>query len=84
MPSRFINEIDNSLIERNTVGEREVVAASSEKYYNENSDDFKLGDLIDHETFGHGVIINISGDILSRRISSYDVRIHLLQLFELG
>jgi len=64
MPSRFINEIDNSLIERNTVGEREVVAASSEKYYNENSDDFKLGDLIDHETFGHGVIINISGDLI--------------------
>lgn len=64
MPSRFINEIDNSLIERNTVGEREVVAASSEKYYNENSDDFKLGDLIDHEIFGHGVIINISGDLI--------------------
>ena len=64
MPSRFINEIDNSLIERNTVGEREVVQVSSEKYYNENSDDFKLGDLIDHETFGHGVIINISGDLI--------------------
>ncbi len=64
MPSRFINEIDNSLIERNTVGEREVVQVSSEKYYNENSDDFKLGDLIDHEIFGHGVIINISGDLI--------------------
>ena len=23
-----------------------------------------MGDLIDHETFGHGVIINISGDLI--------------------
>lgn len=64
MPSRFINEIDPSLVERDTFGMETNVQASSEKYYNENSEELKLGDLIDHETFGHGVIINMSGDLI--------------------
>ncbi len=64
MPSRFINEIDTSLIERNTVGEREERASMGEKYYTDEVCDFKLGDLIDHEVFGHGVIIDMNGDLI--------------------
>ena len=64
MPSRFINEIDTSLIERNTIGEREEVQSSSTKFYNEGDVDFKLGDLVDHEAFGHGVVIKIDGDLM--------------------
>lgn len=64
MPSRFINEIDTSLIERNTIGEREEKPSSAEKFYNEKSDDLRLGDLIDHEMFGHGVIVKMDGDLI--------------------
>lgn len=66
MPSRFIDEIDPSLLERNTVGERESIFNPREKYYkdDEDAEELKSGDLIDHETFGHGVIINVSGDLI--------------------
>jgi len=64
LPSRFINEIDESLIKKNTLSEREIFSSTSKEYYKEESDDLKLGDLINHETFGHGVIVNISGDLI--------------------
>lgn len=64
LPSRFINEIDDSLIKKNTLSERELFPSTSKEYYKEESDDLKLGDLINHETFGHGVIVNMNGDLI--------------------
>ena len=29
-----------------------------------SNNDLKMGDLINHETFGHGVIISMNGDII--------------------
>lgn len=65
IPSRFINEIDESLIKKNALSEREVSKGNKEDYYNKETAEFKNGDLINHETFGHGVIIKIEDDILS-------------------
>lgn len=64
MPSRFINEIDESLIKKNSIGERELKSGSASEYYNEESDNLRLGDLINHETFGHGVIVKMEGDLI--------------------
>lgn len=66
IPSRFIDEIDESLLKKNILGEREIPKMSSETYYKdeEETSDFRNGDLIDHETFGHGVIVKIDGDLL--------------------
>ena len=66
MPSRFINEIDESLIKKNVLSERELgpKKSSSEFYNTDDVQEFKMGDLIDHETFGHGVIIKIDGDLI--------------------
>jgi len=64
MPSRFIGEIDESLIKKNSISEREAVSGSSEDFYNEGSLDWKLGELINHEEFGHGVIVKIDGDLI--------------------
>ncbi len=65
IPSRFINEIDESLIKKNALSERELSKGNKEDYYNKETTEFKNGDLINHETFGHGVIIKIEDDILS-------------------
>lgn len=64
LPSRFIDEIDDSLIEKNVIGERTELPGTKEKFYKEQTEDFKLGDLVDHDAFGHGVIVKIEGDLL--------------------
>ncbi len=64
IPSRFIGEIDEALIKKNEIGNREIQAGSAESYYKEENDELRLGDLIDHKTFGHGVIVKMNGDLI--------------------
>lgn len=66
IPSRFINEIDDSLIKKNNLSSIEFTnGKKAEDFYNKEDDvELKNGDLIDHEPFGHGVIINIDGDLI--------------------
>lgn len=66
LPSRFIDEIDESLIKKNSLSEREInFSKRNDNFYIEDRDvTFKNGDLIDHETFGHGVVIKIDGDLI--------------------
>ena len=61
-PSRFINEIDKNLIKTNNLAVQEE--KSAESFYKEVSEEFRLGDLINHETLGHGVIVKIDGNII--------------------
>ena len=65
--SRFIKEIDPSVMNYTNVT-REKDTSVSSKYisnmYNEETDtDFKTGDKVIHNVFGEGVIININGNI---------------------
>ena len=66
--SRFIKEIDSSLIDK-TVTREERVEPEKEKtviipnMYNEESGDFKAGDKVIHNVFGEGVIINVVQNI---------------------
>lgn len=64
IPSRFINEIDEKLLKKNMLSERELKEASSKEFYNEVSIDYKLGDLINHASFGHGVVVKLDGDLI--------------------
>lgn len=61
-PSRFINEIDKNLIKTNNLAVQEE--KSAESFYKEVGEEFRLGDLINHETLGHGVIVKIDGNII--------------------
>lgn len=63
IPSRFISEIDESLLKKNTLSERIIEPQESKDFYTDEPTDFKTGDLIDHESFGHGVIIKIENDL---------------------
>ncbi len=62
--SRFIKEIDPSVINITNVAKEQV---STSKYitdmYTSNESDFKPGDKVNHNVFGEGVIISINGTI---------------------
>lgn len=62
-PSRFIKEIDKSLIKELTnIKEDKII--KKEEMYSKNNNEFKIGDIIKHELFGNGVIISIDKDII--------------------
>lgn len=63
-PSRFIKEIDENLIEGNDNFKNEEKIESKSMYIEGNNDDLKLGDKIEHETYGLGVVVKINGDII--------------------
>ncbi len=64
LPSRFIDEIEPSLIKRNRLSERDITPHEVEDFYTEANEDLRIGDLINHETFGHGVIIKMEDDLI--------------------
>ena len=65
--SRFIKEIDDSLIDKTNLSmvkektKDEVKTVSN--MYTDNDVDFRAGDKVIHNVFGEGVIININGKI---------------------
>ena len=66
MPSRFIKEIDPELLDIVGVKEepvREVVPIKS--MYKDASDDFKSGDIINHTSYGKGVVIAVEKEIIT-------------------
>ena len=62
VPSRFIDEIEDDLINNMTSISKETKINTKEMYTSNN--DLKMGDLINHESFGHGVIISMNEDII--------------------
>ncbi len=62
--SRFIKEIDESLINKtNTTKEIKSEAKIIRNMYNTDSSEIKTGDKVIHNVFGEGVVINVSGGI---------------------
>lgn len=60
-PSRFIEEIDENLIESNSLVEKTF---NKDKMYKENyNDDLKTGDKIVHDKYGEGVVISVDNNI---------------------
>lgn len=56
-PSRFIDEIDHDLIEE-TANNETPKKVHKEDFYTEDND-FKKGDIVSHDKYGHGVVISI-------------------------
>lgn len=56
-PSRFIDEIDNELLEEKLI--KELKKIKKDNYYVKEDVELKKGDIIVHENYGNGVIIKI-------------------------
>ena len=63
IPSRFINEIDSELIDYENKEEPKIV--KHEKNVYEDDQEFSYGDKIMHDTYGKGVVVDVSGSIIS-------------------
>ena len=57
-PSRFIGEIDPSLIDKEDLGIKETEVFDKEKYYSDESTNYKHGEVVYHMSFGRGVVID--------------------------
>ncbi len=64
-PSRFIDEIKSDYIERiDTIKDEAQKIASSEMYIEGSNDDLNVGDTINHDTLGIGVILSVDGSFI--------------------
>ena len=61
LPSRFIDEIDETLIESNIV--KTPTINVNDMYVEGNNDDLKVGDKIVHDKYGEGVVVKIDGSL---------------------
>jgi len=65
MPSRFIDEIDKEFLEQAESGIKVQNKIDTKKVYNKTeNNEIKIGDIINHETLGTGVVVNMSGDLI--------------------
>ena len=64
VPSRFIDEIESNLVENISTIQLEPKKIDTKEMYLKDNSELKLGDLINHETYGHGVIVKINGDLI--------------------
>ena len=57
-PSRFINEIDEQYIEEAENSVKEIKKIHRESMYTNDDTQYKNGDIVEHDTYGKGVVIN--------------------------
>lgn len=62
--SRFIDEIDDSLLDKVNASKEEKVLEASSFYQEGLNDDIKMGDTIMHDTLGLGVVTKIDGNFI--------------------
>ena len=61
--SRFIKEIDSSLMNITNTRKEEKDSKIVSNMYNENSDEIKQGDKVIHTVFGEGVVIKVGAGL---------------------
>lgn len=64
VPSRFIAEIKDDLLENNEINKEEKIIKKGEMYTKDNSDIVK-GSIIDHTEYGLGAVIDVSGSLIT-------------------
>ena len=65
MPSRFIDEIDKMFLDEESIGDSTNEKIDTKVVYSkEENNEIKIGDIINHETLGTGVVVNMSGDLI--------------------
>lgn len=57
-PSRFINEIDEQYIEEAENSVKEIKKIHRESMYTKDDVQYKNGDIVEHDTYGKGVVIS--------------------------
>ena len=64
-PSRFINEIEESLIEKTNASIKEEKVVNKKELYNDNAQEFSKGEVIMHTIYGRGVVIDFDDKYVS-------------------
>ena len=64
-PSRFINEIEESLIEKTNASIKEEKVIDKKDYYNETNQEFQKGEVVMHTIYGRGVVIDFDDKYVS-------------------
>ncbi len=59
LPSRFIEEINPDLIETTNQSIKEDKSFNKEEFYNKSPVDWVVGDVLIHESYGRGVVVNV-------------------------
>ncbi len=57
-PSRFIGEIEPSLIDKEDIKALDTEVFDKEKYYSDKATPYKHGEVVNHMSFGRGVVID--------------------------
>ncbi|MBR2998121.1 MAG: ATP-dependent DNA helicase PcrA, partial [Bacilli bacterium] len=65
--SRFLNEIDKSLLETNVQEEnnKEEKKIEVDEMFREEDVDYQVGDYVYHETFGTGKVVEVTNTLVS-------------------
>lgn len=63
MPSRFLDEIDEQLIERKDIGSSQVI--NKEEMYQNSDVEYQVGDVVMHTIYGRGVVVAVDKSILT-------------------
>ena len=61
IPSRFIDEINQDLIESNVIKPKEINV--NNMYESGRNDDLCVGDRVNHDKYGDGVVVKIDGSL---------------------
>ena len=64
-PSRFISEIDDDLIEKASVEKTVNIPKSSGNNFYEGEVDYKVGDHVYHDSFGEGVLVEVTNSLIT-------------------
>ncbi len=63
MPSRFLDEIDEQLIERKDMGTPQVI--NKEEMYQNSDVEYQVGDVVMHTIYGRGVVVAVDKSIVT-------------------
>ena len=63
MPSRFLDEISDDLIEK--LSNEKTFVSKANMYNNSDNTDYQVGDIVIHEMFGRGVVVGVDKTLIS-------------------
>ena len=69
-PSRFIKEIDEEYLEQSDKSVKEVKTIDKKSMYNDTDVDYKNGDIVNHDTYGKGVVVAVDKSIITIAFSA--------------
>ena len=65
MPSRFISEINENLLDKNEIFKEPKIINKKDMYTEDKNNDIVVGSIISHEQYGTGAVISVDGSLIS-------------------